>query len=216
MAEEESLRLQNCFRASGTVTLTLSDGAIIQLAPDAVPTDLPDVGQPIPPGLLVQLRAAAERKAVARKLFQILDRRLYSVAVLREKLRAEGFSRGGITAVLNEFADKGLHSDGQYAEAFCRDTLKRIPVGRRYLLSKLTAQGVAEDVAKVTVEKILSSEREFELAMEAGRRRWAREAHPIGAAQEAKVVRFLKGRGFLPALARRAARTTAPPKEDED
>lgn len=205
--------LVDCRRDEGTVTLSLSDGEILEVAPDSLPENMPAVGEPLPAPLLDRLRAAAERKRIARRLFQLLNRRLYAIAVLQRKLQAEGFDRVSIKEVLAQFAERGLHSDRKFALAYCRDSLRRRPVGRRLLRAQLHQRQVSGSVADEVVAEVLTREQEEELALQAGRKRWLRSRPAASAAGEAAVVRFLMGRGFGAALARRVARRTAPEQE---
>ncbi len=220
MAQEAEPVLVDRRETEGTVTLTLSGGEILEIAADSLPSDLPAVGAVIQRPLLARLRGAAESKQISRRLFQILDRRLYSAAVLRAKLTQEGFSSAGVEAVLTKFAEAGLHSDHLYATAYCRDTWRRQSVGRRYLQAKLHQQGVPASVVGEVLAQLLTSQREEELALAASQQRWARMSGTTGPAAEAKVYRFLLNRGFSPTLARKAARQGAAPgngtgREDE-
>jgi SOS response regulatory protein OraA/RecX len=197
------------------VILTLSDGETLEVAPDAVPEEcLPAVGERIPAPLLAQLRRAAERKLIARRLFQLLDRQLYPLATLRRKLHEDGYAPDNVSAVLAEFAANGLHSDRHFAIAYCRDTLRRRPVGRRYLQAQLRQRRVPAAVAEAVIAEILPAEREAELALGASRRRWARLDGAMESAARAKVFRFLVSRGFPRSVARRAAEQGKPQRED--
>jgi SOS response regulatory protein OraA/RecX len=216
MTADPGPRLLACRLENGAAIVTLDDGEILEVAAGALPQDLPPVGQPLSPDLLERLREAAERKCIARRVFQLLDRRLYPLAALRRLLTGEGHAPEAVAAVLDEFAARDLHSDRRFAEAYCRDTLRRRPVGRRYLLAKLREQQVATDVAEAAVAATLPAEQEEDLAREAGRRRWARERDPGDPAALARVMRFLAGRGFAPGLASRAARATIPPQRRKE
>jgi len=189
-----------------SVTLVLSGGEILEIAAASLPPGLPPVGQQVPATVLAQLREAAARKQIARRLFQLLDRRLYATATLQAKLQAEGFSAAGIEAVLAEFAAAGLHSDRHFATAFCRDTLRRRPVGPRYLRDRLRRHGVSAAVVVEVLREIMPPARENELAIQAGRERWRKLANAAGPRAEATVYRFLLARGFSSAVARRASR----------
>jgi len=210
MGEDERLVLVTCSQSSDRVIVTLSNGEILELAPAAVPTSFPKTGERISAPMLQELRAGAERKLVARRLFQILGRRLYPVTFLRDKLIREGFAQTNVDTVLESFAAENLHTDRHYAEAFCRDTIRRRPVGRRYLRAKLQRQGVPAEIVTTVVEDLIPPERELELALAAGQRRWQREPAQGGRRSEARVIRFLLSRGFSTTLARQAAQSTAP------
>ncbi|MFH1843412.1 MAG: regulatory protein RecX [bacterium] len=207
--------LQACQRADGTVTLCLSNGEILEVAPAVLAGAMPQLGEPIPAELLGRLRLAAQRKQIARRLFRILDRKLHPVAVLRRKLVDEGFDSHEVETVLAEFAAQDLFSDRRFAEAFCRDTLRRRPVGRRYLFARLHERQVAPDVVDAVVAELLPADLELELALVASRQRWAKIPGPADRNNEARVFRFLLNSGFPAGTARRAARDGAEPSADK-
>ena len=198
----------------GSVTLVLDGGEIYEIAPDAVPDELPAVGGSIDSPLLVVIAQAAQRKRVARRVLRLLDRRLQPMAALRRKLREEGFDDGPVADVLAQLEERGMHSDRRYAEAYCRDTLLRRQVGRLYLRAKLRAKGIAAELAKNVVAAELPRERERELALAAAARRWRRERGPSDHTTKARVARFVVGRGFPAPLAREVAWSTAPRAQD--
>ncbi|MHB8078618.1 MAG: regulatory protein RecX [Candidatus Krumholzibacteriia bacterium] len=199
-----------CRREESVVMLVLDDGETLELAPDALPSDLPAAGTPVPAALLEKLREAAARKILARRIFALLDRRPWTVARLRRKLGGEGFSSAVIDAVLARFVAEELVSDRRFADAFCRDALRAKPVGTRWLRARLTAQGVPADTAAAAAGEALPPEAERELARAAAAARWRRGGAGRGPAATARVARFLTARGFPPAVAGRAARETAP------
>ena len=91
--------------------------------------------------LLAGLRAAAERKRAARRLFAMLDRRLRAGGTPapqagRRRLRSRGRGRRPGTD-----GGPGLYSDRHYAEAWCRDCLRGKAVGRRYLETEAAGEG---------------------------------------------------------------------------
>ncbi len=205
----ERTRLRGCRRGEGEATLSLDGGEVLTVALESLPADLPPVGGEVEPDLLRRLREADQRKRIARRVFALLDRRLRPLADLRRRLTGEGFAPELVAAVLERFARDGVHSDARYAAAYCRDSLRRSPAGRRYLLAKLRERGVPAEVARRAVAEVLPPERERAEALAAARRRWAREARRDPRA-EARVVRYLLGRGFPAALARRAVAEAAP------
>ncbi|MBD3219848.1 hypothetical protein GF314_01275 [bacterium] len=199
----------------GAVVLVLDGGETLEVAPDAVPDDLPGVGESLGSPLLDALRAAAARKAAARDLFALLDRKLWTVARLRRRLIDRGHPEPAVAAVLASATGQGLVSDAAYAEAFCRDALGRKAVGRAWLETRLREKGVDPDLAAATASDQLPADREAELAREAATARWRRE-RGRDARAEARVGRFLASRGFGPALAWRAVRSARPDDDPPD
>jgi len=190
----------------GAVILELDGGETLTIAPDAVPADLPTPGGSLSSPLLASLRDAAARKLAARRLFELLDRRLWSSARLRRKLLEEALPPAAVDAVLARAEAQGLHSDRQYAEAFCRDALRRKAVGRAWLQSRLQEKGVARDLAADCAALALPADVEQELALAAATARWRRERGRDQRA-EARVLRFLASRGFPPGVCRDAMRS---------
>lgn len=204
-----SARLLAVRREGETVRLEVAGGAVYEVAASALPPDLPPPGGELDPEQHRAVALAAERKRAARRLFGLLDRRLQPVARLRGKLLDEGHLPEAVEAVLEAMHAQGVHSDRRYAEAWCRDCLLSRTVGRRYLESKLRGAGIAPDLARQAAADALGGGLEEELAAAAAVSCWRRfpRAEPR---DQARVVRFLMGRGFDPALAGRAARQTRP------
>jgi regulatory protein len=197
------------------VFVTLDDGSTLEMAPESVPAGLPEPGEGVSEQLLADLGLAAERKKVARLVFAVLDRRLQPVARIRAKALDKGFKPEAVDAVLEQMADRGLYSDRHFAEAYCRDALARTPVGRRYLVGKLTRLQVPSGVANQVAGEILERKMEEDLAVKAATARWRRISDPADQKSLARVVRFLQGRGFDAGLANRTACRTRPRGEDE-
>ncbi len=198
-----------------TVFLTLDDGEALELASSSVPKDLPEIGGSISSPLLAELRLAAQRKKVARRIFSLLDRRLMPVAKIRGKLLDEEFPEAAIDTVLEQMRQQGLYSDHVYAAAYCRDTLSTKLVGRRYLESKLWGRQVAMEIAREVVAENLDEETEAELAHKAAQWKWQRMRGQFDRKAEEKVARYLVGRGFPTGLAWKAVRQNKPHLEEE-
>ncbi|MCP4572371.1 MAG: RecX family transcriptional regulator [bacterium] len=203
-------------RETGAVVLVLEGGEDLELAPDAVPPDLPEAGAVLSGALLGELRLAADRKRAARRIFGILDRRLVPPARLRRRLAEDGLDPVAVEAVLEQMAQRGLYSDRHYADAWCRETLRAKAVGRFYLESNLRKKGIAAGAAKAAASDALDRETEAEAAHRAAAARWRRITGPTDRRAEGKVVRFLQSRGFGGGLAARAMRATRPTEPGAD
>jgi regulatory protein len=189
-----------------SVFLTLDSGEVLEVAPGSLPAEMPAMGESISSPLLAEIRLAAERKQIARRVFAMLDRRLQPVARLRDKLIEKGYSEEAVEAVLEQMARQDLHSDRLYAEAYCRDCVRGKTVGRRYLEQKLREKGVEAAVARAVPGEILDEETEAGLALQAARTRWRRERNTERRKAEMRIQRFLVGRGFPAGMAGRAMR----------
>lgn len=204
------VRLLAVERTEGTVTLRLDDGRVLELAPRAVPGDLPPPGEVVPQTVLAAAAAGAARKLAARRLLQLLDKRLLPEARLRRMLEQDGHPAEAVQAVLRDMKEQGLCSDQQFAQAYCRDCLRAKAVGRRYLVAKLRDKGIPASIAAEAAALVLDGEQERLSALAEAGRRWARAGGAADPQTRAKIVRFLIGRGFAPGLAAEAARRTCP------
>ncbi len=198
-----------------TVFLILDDGETLELALSSVPKKMPEIGESISSPLLAELRLAAQRKKVARRIFSLLDRRLMPVAKIKTKLLDEEFPETAIEAVLDQMSRQGIYSDHVYAAAYCRDTLATRLVGKRYLVNKLWGKQIPINIAKEAVDQNLDDETEIDLAYKAAAWKWKRIRGPIDRKAEEKVARYLVGRGFPTGLAWQAVKKNQPHWEEE-
>ena len=209
-------RLVEVREEQGSVWLILDSGETFELAPQSVPKSLPDAGGSISSPLLAEIKAAAERKQVARRIFSLLDRRLQPTHRISERLQEDGFSAEVVEAVLDQMSTQGVYSDWHYARAWCRDCLGGRAVGRRYLVSKLREKRVSTTIAQEVAAELLDPVEEAERAERAAVKRWQRISGPADYKAVAKIVRFLMGRGFDAGVANRVARATKPADPDDD
>ena len=198
-----------------TVFLILDDGETLELAIGSVPENMPEIGESISSPLLAEIRLAAQRKKVARRIFTLLDRRLMPVAKIRNKLLTEEYSEAAVEAVLEQMRQQGLYSDHLYAGAYCRDALATRLVGKRYLEGKLWKHQVPMDIAREVVAENLDDETEAELAHKAASWKWQRMRGQCDRKAEEKVARYLVGRGFPGSLVWKAVRMNKPHMEEE-
>jgi regulatory protein len=128
------------------------------------------------------------------QLQTILARRDHSVAETEAKLRRQGFSTAEIAATITWAKDHRYLDDARFAENFITSTLRRKPVGRRYLAFKLRAKGLAPNLISSSLQTLLPPAREAELARTAAQR-W-QKLHPDHAHDRTRLTRFLASRGF--------------------
>lgn len=150
-------------------------------------------------------RPAPSAKAQA---LRHLARREHSRAELERKLLAragpddEGRAAADIARALDELAARGLLSDERTAEALRHGLASRC--GSRRLKQALLDKGLAPELVAATVQA--SRGTEFERALALWRRRFG--AAPAGAAERARQMRFLAGRGFDLEVVRRVLKGT--------
>ena len=127
-----------------------------------------------------------------------LARREHSRAELTRKLERAGFAAGDIAAVLDEFEERKWLSDRRFAESWVAD--HRARAGSVKLAYDLRQRGVDDAL----IEAVLGDNRDSEL--ERAREVWRKKfgAPPADAADRARQMRFLQGRGFSSAVIRQA------------
>jgi regulatory protein len=125
-----------------------------------------------------------------------LSRREHSRAELERKLSAhaedlpDASASAQISAALDELAACGLLSDGRVAESVLHAQGARY--GSRRLRQTLQAKGLGADLVASTLQQARTTE--LERAREVWRRRFG--APGADAAERARQMRYLAGRGF--------------------
>lgn len=177
----------------GSLRIELDDGSSFTVAPDAPEARGITPGLSVDPERIDALRVADERKEIARRVFGWLDRRPRSRADLRRRLRQRGHDDAVIDPVLDRFEQQGLVDDREFATLWVEQAVRRRPVGRTWLWSRLRQQGVDASIASEAVDRVLDSEDEVEAARRAlAKRRFDLEDDSV----RMKAMRFLKQRGF--------------------
>ena len=138
--------------------------------------------------------SAPELRARALRL---LARREHSRAELARKLAAHAENRAALERLLDALADRNQLSDERYAEERTRQLARKYGAARIRL--ELIAKGVAADTAARLSST--SADADFERARAILARKYRLPA--AGAAERAKRMRFLRGRGFGHEIIRR-------------
>jgi regulatory protein len=133
---------------------------------------------------------------------RLLARREHSRAQLSQKLALRGYPPDEITRILDEFQHLGWLSDQRFAESYIAD--HRARAGSVKLAYDLRQRGVSDDV----IEAVLGDNRDSEL--ERARAVWKKKfgTPPADAAEKAKQIRFMQGRGFTTDVIRHAIKAT--------
>ncbi len=129
------------------------------------------------------LRSCAER---------ILAGRDHGREELRKKLLHRGFPSAAVEEVLEDFSRRGLLDDSRFAQEFARQALGK-GHGALYIRAKLGGRGLRVSGAVCTAAEEATSLRAF-----LDRRRFEPKAL-TSVAERAKILRFLRGRGYTPA-----------------
>ena len=124
------------------------------------------------------------------RALRLLARREHTRTELARKLSPHVEDSDDIDALLDDLTQTGLLSDQRFAEHFIAAKQKRF--GHMKIAHELRAKGLdAESISRLT-----SGSREQEL--DAAREVWQKKfpSPPTSAAEKAKQMRFLQGRGF--------------------
>ena len=141
--------------------------------------------------------------SVKGKALRYLAQREHSRAELERKLTRtvqdlpEDTAQAQISAALDELAAKGLLSEERTAQSVLLSQGRRF--GTRRLRQSLQAKGLAPDLVAETLQQALGTE--LERAREVWLRRFGQP--PADAAERARQMRFMAGRGFEADVIRR-------------
>ena len=136
------------------------------------------------------MKSTPEPGDLRERALRLLARREHSRFELARKLGQAGFAQHDIDALLDEFEGKNWLSDRRFAESYVAD--HRARAGSIKLAYDLRQRGVPDSI----IEASLNEKRSSELAR--AREIWRKKFSlpPAGAAEKAKQLRFLQGRGF--------------------
>lgn len=137
-----------------------------------------------------------------------LARREHSRSELERKLAAhvedtpETSAAEQIRAALDDLAARGLQSDARVAETLLAGAGQRL--GSRRIAHTLREKGLAPELVGAAVAQARGGE------LERARAVWQRRfgTPPVDAAERARQMRFLAGRGFDPEVIRRVVRAS--------
>ncbi len=132
-------------------------------------------------------------RAAALRLLKFRPR---SESELKQRLAQKGFGPAAVEPLVSELKRQGLLDDTRFARLFVAQQMQARPAGRRMLVSRLRAKGVAAELATQTVATEAAGEDELELASRlAAKRAPALEGLPRVAAQR-RLFGYLSRRGF--------------------
>ena len=132
----------------------------------------------------------------------LLARREHSRVELTRKLEQAGFDAADIRTLLDGFEAKKWLSDQRFAESYVAD--HRARAGSVKLAYDLRQRGVSDAI----IDSVLSENRDSELdrAREVWQKKFGSPA--ADAAEKARHIRFMLGRGFTSEIVRRAINNT--------
>lgn len=124
------------------------------------------------------------------RALRLLARREHSRLELQRKLASHAEDPGELDNLLEELTRRGWLAEARVAEQVIH--ARRSRFGAERIRQELLAKGVAEEVVAAVLPQLKDSD------LEAARTVWRRKfgAPPRNAAERARQVRFMQGRGF--------------------
>ncbi len=144
------------------------------------------------------------QNAVRERALRLLAQREHTRQELSARLAASAESAELLEALLDELTASGLLSDARYAGVRCNARSARL--GDARLAYELRSKGVSVELVSAT---LAAGEDELTRARRVWLRRFGSQPTTAGdAAEQARQMRFLAGRGFSAETIRRLLRTT--------
>jgi regulatory protein len=128
--------------------------------------------------------------SLRERALRLLARREHTRRELARKLAADNEDSAGIERLLDELEGRGWLSETRVAEQLIHTRRNRF--GIRRIERDLRGKGVSDDAVAAALTQL--KEGELEAARGVWRRKFGRL--PASAAERAKQIRFLQGRGF--------------------
>jgi len=131
------------------------------------------------------------KESLRERALKLLARREHTRVELARKLSVHAEDPDEIGRVLDDFERRGWLSEHRVVEQVVH--AKRSRFGKRRIEQELLRKGVSEDAVASALTELKGGE--LEAAREVWRRKFGGRL-PRGAAERARQVRFLQGRGF--------------------
>lgn len=188
-------------KAMSAVSVELEDGRTREIAvPARVGRLLHEDPLPLPMGEDAAFDAvhALEGRVAFAMVTEMLSRRDHAETELRRKLRLYGFRDEEISFALDRARSRRYVDDGRFASYFIEERMRR-GWGPRKIEAELKTKGIDPSSVDGYPEMFFSEGKEFELALEALRRKRVPDEKP-----RERLLRYLLGRGFDWSTSRRA------------
>lgn len=147
---------------------------------------------------------AAQARERALRLLAVRAR---SRREVEERLRRSGFSEEAVREAVASLEARGYLDDRTFARELASSRLRGRPVGRMRILHDLIRRGIEPREAEEALEAALegeAAESELERAIRAARSRLRHVPTDWDEKSVARMVRFLRGRGFTGETIRKA------------
>jgi regulatory protein len=133
---------------------------------------------------------------------RLLSYRARSRAELKTRLEAKGFPPVIIRRTLADLIRLGLVNDEEVARQGVEGRMRFRPSGAAVLRRELAKKGIDSQLAAETVAQLLGEEEEWQLALGLAQAR-LRRSHFAKEKWQARLGRFLAGRGFSYSIIRK-------------
>jgi len=129
-------------------------------------------------------------EGLRKRALQLLARREHTRRELQRKLASEAEDSSALDQVLDELEARGWLSETRVAEQLVHT--RRSKFGTRRIVHELRERGVSEDTVAAVAGELKGGQ------LDAARAVWQRKFRnpPGNAAERARQIRFLQGRGF--------------------
>lgn len=151
------------------------------------------------PSLYRQIKKSEEYTAVKDRCYLLLSGRDHSAGELRSKLAKKGFDRELVAQVVDEFSEKGLLNDREFARKFAADKSELRGWGPVKIKNELLKKGVSKEAAAGAVKSLEENLDQTEICVDLALKRkqhFLREDDPRKRKQ--KIYRYLAGKGYRP------------------
>lgn len=170
---------------------------IIGVSADTLLSFSISAGVVLTPSLFQKIKESEEYSAVKDRCYLLLSGRDHSAGELRSKLVQKGFSSEMTNRVVDEFAEKGLLNDREFALKFAADKAELRGWGPVKIQNELRIKGVSKSAAVEAVKTVSESLDQTEICVDLAlkrKRHFLREDDPYKRKQ--KIYRYLAGKGY--------------------
>ena len=154
-------------------------------------------GVVLTPTLYQKIKESEEYSAVKDRCYLLLSGRDHSAGELCTKLVQKGFKREMINRVVDEFAEKGLLNDREFARKFATDKAELRGWGPVKIKNELIKKGVSKSAAIEAIKSVEENLDQTQICVDLALKRnrhFLREEDPHKRKQ--KIYRYLAGKGY--------------------
>ncbi len=158
----------------------------------------------ITPPQLEQLIAESACELCDQTIGRLLGYREHSVGEMRRKLKQREFASEVIEEALKKYVRNGLLDDARYGALLAKNTLRKKPSGRAFVVAVLQRKCIDRDLAEEIVGRLFEGADETDLAVAALESRWPQWSQIDVETARRKAYNYLSRRGIGYAAAKAA------------